>query len=190
MPESLLSPAERVRVAQWHLDAGQRPEQEPLREAVRCALRVHDVPAAIRLSAAAWYGHSAPWAADLHARALFADGAYDDLHTFAEKVAAGHPEHARDLAPVQARALLLEGRQDQGEKTAQQLTGTEHSDYLALAAAFQGHFSTALHHARTAPGGTGPWGVPEGRGASREFGGGQAPNVPEAARTRPSSHAW
>ncbi|WP_330269489.1 helix-turn-helix transcriptional regulator [Streptomyces griseorubiginosus] len=148
VPESLLSPAERVRLAQWHLDAGELPEQEPLREAVRCALRVHDVPAAIRLSAAAWYGHSAAWAAELHARALFADGTFDDLHTFAEKVAAGHPEHARALAPVQARAFLFEGRQDQAEETAQQLTGTERSAYLALAAAFRGRFSAALDHAR------------------------------------------
>ncbi|KKD02085.1 hypothetical protein, partial [Streptomyces sp. WM6386] len=38
VPESVLAPAERVRVAQWHLDAGELPEQEPLREAARWAL--------------------------------------------------------------------------------------------------------------------------------------------------------
>ncbi|MFF7946506.1 LuxR C-terminal-related transcriptional regulator [Streptomyces griseorubiginosus] len=149
VPESALSPAERVRVAQWHLDAGDLPAQEPLRNAVRCALRVHDVPAAIRLSAAAWYGHGAPWAAELHARALFADGAFDDLHAFAEKVAAGHPEHLRTLAPTQARACLFAGRQDRAEEIARRLTGTERSAYLALATAFRGRFTIALEHART-----------------------------------------
>ncbi|MGW7207614.1 hypothetical protein [Streptomyces sp. NPDC054837] len=117
----------------WHLDAGELPEQEPLREAVRCALRAHDVPAAIRLSAAAWYGHDAPWAAELHARSLFAEGAFDDLHAFAEKVAASHREHLRALAP----AYLFAGRQDRAEENARQLTGTERSGYLALAAAFR-----------------------------------------------------
>ncbi|MFF5497714.1 hypothetical protein [Streptomyces aquilus] len=76
------------------------------------------MPAAIRLSAAAWYGHCAPWAAELHARALYADGAFDDLHAFAEKLADGHPEHLRSLAPIQARALLFAGRQDRAEEIA------------------------------------------------------------------------
>ncbi|KUN29597.1 hypothetical protein AQJ23_02200 [Streptomyces antibioticus] len=149
VPESVLSPAERVRTAQWHLDAGDLPEQGPLREAVRCALRAHDVSAAIRLSAAAWYGHSAPWAAELHARALFADGAFDDLDAFAEKVAADHPEHLCALAPAQARAHLFAGRQDRADEIAQRLTGTQRSAYLALAAAFRGRFTVALEHART-----------------------------------------
>ncbi|MFF7445552.1 MULTISPECIES: LuxR C-terminal-related transcriptional regulator [unclassified Streptomyces] len=149
VPQDILSPTERVRLALWHLDTGDLPDPEVLRQAARWALRVHDVPAAVRLSAAAWYGHCVPWAAALHARALFTDGAFDDLHAFVEKVTADHPELVHALVPSQARAFLFEGLAERAEELAQRLTGTEHFAFAALAAAFHGRFTDTLEHART-----------------------------------------
>ncbi|MFJ8593465.1 LuxR C-terminal-related transcriptional regulator [Streptomyces sp. NPDC093598] len=148
-PRENLTPAERVRLAQWHLDVGDLPEQGLLRDGVRCALLDHDVPAAIRLSAAAWDGHPTSRAAELHARALFAGGAIDDLHAFVEKVAADRPEHLHRLLPIQARAFLFEGRQERADSIAQRLTGTQRSAFAALSAAFRGRFAEALDHARS-----------------------------------------
>lgn len=148
VPREDLTPAERVRLAQWHLDAGDLPEHDLLWDGVRCALHDHDAVAAIRLSAAAWDGHPTARAAELHARALFAGGAFEDLHAFVEKVSVEHPDHVRHLVPIQARTLLFEGRQDHADTVASQLTGTQRSAFAALSAAFRGRFAEALGHAR------------------------------------------
>ncbi|MEU2062440.1 LuxR C-terminal-related transcriptional regulator [Streptomyces sp. NPDC013455] len=149
VPREDASPAERVRLALWHLDSGDLPGEDLLWDGVRCALHDHDVSAAIRLSAAAWDGHPGPEAAELHARALFAAGAFADLRAFVEKASADRPEHLHRLAPVQARAALFEGRPEEADRAARSLTGTQRSAFAALAAAFHGRFTEALDHARS-----------------------------------------
>ncbi|MFD7408648.1 LuxR C-terminal-related transcriptional regulator [Streptomyces sp. NPDC059866] len=147
-PREALAPAERVRLAQWHLDAGDLPQNDLLCDGVEYALHDHDIPAATRLSAAAWDSHPTVRAAELRARALFAAGVFEDLHAFVEKVSVEHSDYVSRLAPVQARAFLFDGRSVEADRTAHDLTGRQRTAFAALSAFFRGHFAEALDEAR------------------------------------------
>ncbi|MFF5477740.1 LuxR C-terminal-related transcriptional regulator [Streptomyces sp. NPDC012935] len=140
-------PVDRVRLTQWHLDAGDIPEQGLLLDSVAQALRDHDVPTAVRLAAAAWDAHPTAAAAELNARAMFAAAAFQDLHDFVAKVGLGHPEHATLLAPVEARAYLVEGRYEEADRVARELADGQCVALAAVTAFLRGRFSDALHHA-------------------------------------------
>ncbi|MFF7736573.1 LuxR C-terminal-related transcriptional regulator [Streptomyces sp. NPDC007984] len=141
-------PVDRVRLVQWHLDAGEVPEQSGLLDSAEHALRNHDAPTAGRLAAAAWDTRPSARAAELNARAMFAGAGFDELHDFVAKVWLDHPEYAARLVPVQARAFLVEGRHAEADRLARELPTGQRTALTAMTAFFRGRFSDALHHAQ------------------------------------------
>ncbi|MFI2760700.1 LuxR C-terminal-related transcriptional regulator [Streptomyces echinatus] len=137
-------PAERVRLAQWHLDVGDTPEHEDLLAAARHALAAHELPAAYRLAGAAWRTYRTAEAAELKAHTLLACAAFDELDTFAASLAADHPAYAPVLDPVRARALVVSGRYREAEEMTGRLPAGDAALVSAMVAYFCGHLAKAL----------------------------------------------
>ncbi|QKV91543.1 hypothetical protein HUT19_07095 [Streptomyces sp. NA02950] len=139
-------PAERILLAQWHLDAGDVPAQDALLEAAQDALRAHELPTAVRLAAAAWDHYGTAEAAEVRARTLLARAEFVELHAFVTAVRAEHPEYGAALDPVRARAFVFQGRPGDAEEMARGLPAADAALVSGMVCFFRGHFGEALEH--------------------------------------------
>ncbi|WP_435240871.1 LuxR C-terminal-related transcriptional regulator [Streptomyces cucumeris] len=139
-------PAERILLAQWHLDAGDVPAQETLLEAAQDALRAHELPTADRLATAAWDHFGTAEAAEMRARTLLARAEFGELHTFVAAVRAEHREYGTVLDPVRARAFVFQGRPHEAEEMATGLPEADAALINGMVCFFRGHFGAALEH--------------------------------------------
>ncbi|MBL1083484.1 AAA family ATPase [Streptomyces actinomycinicus] len=146
-PPSGRLPAESVRLAEWHLESGDVPDESLLLATAQHALRGHDTPTASRLAAAAWNHYRTFPAAELNAHALLALGEFREFHMFLDEVRRESPDHAAPLAPVEARALLFQGRYDDADRLLSTVPPGDAESEQLLAACLRGRFSEALPRA-------------------------------------------
>ncbi|MBL1083471.1 hypothetical protein JK359_16075 [Streptomyces actinomycinicus] len=146
LPEAAAQPAaQQVRLAQWHLDAGDVPSYDDLISATRHALNSHDLPAASRLARAAWHTYRTAETAELKARTLLACAAFGELDAFATDVTADRLEDSTVLDSVRARAFALAGRYREAEAMTGRLPAPDAALVGAVSAYFRGHFPEALN---------------------------------------------
>ncbi|MBL1096618.1 helix-turn-helix transcriptional regulator [Streptomyces coffeae] len=139
-------PAERILLAEWHLDTGGVPGQDALLEAAQDALRAHELPTAARLAAAAWNHYRTAEAAETKARTLLARAEFGELHAFVTAVCAEHPQYGAVLDPVRARAFVFQGRPREAEEMAHGLPAADAALVSGMVCFFRGHFGEALEH--------------------------------------------
>ncbi|MFG2891385.1 LuxR C-terminal-related transcriptional regulator [Streptomyces sp. NPDC048248] len=145
-PAEMMRHDDCLRLAEWHLDALERPPRALLDRAVEQSLREQVLPSAIRLTKAGWQHYPGEDTAELHARALTAGAEFAQLTAFVATVHSSAPQYARALERAEARALLLQARYAELDAVLPLLPEGEQDYYRMAARYFQGRFSEA--HAR------------------------------------------